>query len=171
MGQSPKSDTYNDTKNGLPLLNGAADFRGSISPSKWTSNPKKVANPGDYIFGVRATIGLTTKVFNKFAIGRGTGAATSIESELDEFLYFALQDLFTFYSNSGSGTVYVNISKSDFENYQINLPDKSYILDFHNTVAPLMKLTYASRNEIRRLQTMRDIILPKLMSGEVLAID
>lgn len=64
MGQSPKSDTYNNEDIGLPLLNGAADFKGRVvSPNKWTSDPKKVTEPGDYVFGVRATLGLTTKVF------------------------------------------------------------------------------------------------------------
>ena len=66
MGQSPKGETYNDDKIGLPLLNGATDFRNSISPSKWTSDPRKIARPGEYVFGVRATIGLTTKIFKEY---------------------------------------------------------------------------------------------------------
>ncbi|WP_301711523.1 restriction endonuclease subunit S [Oenococcus sicerae] len=83
MGQSPSGDTYNLHGEGTPLLNGAADFRGGIHPLKYTTDPKKVTQPGDYIFGVRATIGLTTKVFNKYAIGRGVGLVRALEPEWD----------------------------------------------------------------------------------------
>ena len=75
MGQSPSSKTYNENKIGIPLLNGAADFRNGIHPSKWTTDPKIIVNKGAYIFGVRATIGLTAKVSKSYAIGRGTGSA------------------------------------------------------------------------------------------------
>ena len=110
MGQSPKSSTYNTNNEGLPLLNGATDFRENINPQRWTSDPKRVVYPNSYIFGVRATIGLTTKVYQKYAIGRGTGAATPINIIYDEFLYFYLEDLFKFYSQTGSGSVYINFS-------------------------------------------------------------
>ena len=171
MGQSPRGDTYNESGIGLPLLNGAADFRGGINPSKWTSDPKKVVHPGSYIFGVRATIGLTTKIFDNYAIGRGTGSATAIESIYEEFLYFALENLFEFFSNSGSGTVYVNISKSEFETYEVELPHDDKIQEYHRNVKSIMDLVYNNDAEISRLQTLRDTLLPKLISGEISVTD
>lgn len=167
MGQSPKGDTYNNDKIGLPLLNGAADFRGKITPSKWTSDPKKIVKGGEYIFGVRATIGLTTKVFNEYAIGRGTGSALVKNKLYDEFLYFVLKQMFEFFENSGSGTVYVNISKNDFDNYKFDLPPESLIEQFHFTVKPLLDLIYNNNAENERLAKLRDTLLPKLMSGEI----
>lgn len=166
MGQSPKSNTYNNSNIGLPLLNGATDFRGSINPTKWTSEPKKIVSSGTYIFGVRATIGLTNKVFDNYAIGRGTGSARPIDSYLDEFLYFVLEDMFTLFSNTGSGTVYTNISKSEFENYIIELPCTKKIKEYHYTVKPILELVYRNNNEILKLQMLRDNLLPKLMSDE-----
>ncbi|WP_277379842.1 restriction endonuclease subunit S [Staphylococcus epidermidis] len=72
MGQSPKSDTYNNNKVGLPLLNGASDFKNrNIKPTKYTSAPKKIGHNLDYVFGVRATIGLVTELDGEYAIGRG----------------------------------------------------------------------------------------------------
>ncbi|HFU3951426.1 TPA: restriction endonuclease subunit S [Streptococcus suis] len=167
MGQSPKGDTYNNDKIGLPLLNGAADFRGKITPSKWTSDPKKIVKGGEYIFGVRATIGLTTKVFSKYAIGRGTGSALVKNKLYDEFLYFVLKQMFEFFENAGSGTVYVNISKNDFDNYKFDLPPESSIEQFHFTVKPLLDLIYNNNAENERLAKLRDTLLPKLMSGEI----
>lgn len=168
MGQSPKGETYNYDKIGLPLLNGATDFRNSISPSKWTSNPRKIARPGEYVFGVRATIGLTTKIFKEYAIGRGTGSAKPISNIFDEYLFFALEDLFDYYANLGSGTVYINISKSDFDSFKVILPIKDqFLVDFHKTVQPLFNLIFNNNAEIQKLSELRDCLLPKLLSGEI----
>ena len=168
MGQSPKGETYNYDKIGLPLLNGATDFRNSISPSKWTSDPRKIARPGEYVFGVRATIGLTTKIFKEYAIGRGTGSAKPISNIFDEYLFFALEDLFDYYANLGSGTVYINISKSDFDSFKVILPIKDqFLVDFHKTVQPLFNLIFNNNAEIKKLSELRDCLLPKLLSGEI----
>ncbi len=168
MGQSPKGETYNDDKIGLPLLNGATDFRNSISPSKWTSDPRKIARPGEYVFGVRATIGLTTKIFKEYAIGRGTGSAKPISNIFDEYLFFALEDLFDYYANLGSGTVYINISKSDFDSFKVILPIKDqFLVDFHKTVQPLFNLIFNNNAEIQKLSELRDCLLPKLLSGDI----
>ena len=49
MGLSPKSDSYNLEGNGLPLLNGAADFsNGILIPGKYTTDSK--AKQGDLVF-------------------------------------------------------------------------------------------------------------------------
>lgn len=86
MGQSPKSDTYNTDKIGLPLLNGATDFQNkNLNPSKYTSDPKKVGEKGDFVFGVRATIGLVTELDGRYAIGRGVGIARAFDNMYKEF--------------------------------------------------------------------------------------
>ncbi|QBO35779.1 restriction endonuclease subunit S [Periweissella cryptocerci] len=168
MGQSPKSDTYNNDAIGLPLLNGAADFKnGKIEAHKYTSDPKKVVRPGDYIFGVRATIGQTTKVFQEYATGRGTGSARPKEVYLDEYLFFALQDTFTWFSQTGSGSVYINISKSDFHSFELQIPDTNALLKFHESMKPLLDKTYQNNAEIADLEALRNALLPKLLSGEI----
>lgn len=159
MGQSPKSSTYNTNNEGLPLLNGATDFRENINPQRWTSDPKRVVYPNSYIFGVRATIGLTTKVYQKYAIGRGTGAATPINIIYDEFLYFYLEDLFKFYSQTGSGSVYINISKKEFENYKIDVPKISFIEQFHSEINPLFNQIKNNKlQNITLLQIKNDML-------------
>lgn len=159
MGQSPSSKTYNEDGMGMPLLNGAADFRNGIHPSKWTTDAKRMVDKGAYIFGVRATIGLTTKIFNKYAIGRGTGSAVAKETVNDEFLYFVLDDMFKYFANSGSGSVYINISKSDFNNYIFRKPQVSDLETFHQIVSPIMSKIYANKKENLALTQLKVILL------------
>lgn len=167
MGQSPKGNTYNQKGEGTPLLNGAADFRGGINPSKYTSDPKRVTKPGDYVFGVRATIGLTTKVFGRYAIGRGTGLARSLKPESDELLYFILEDSFDYFSHAATGSVYPNVSRKDFEAYSSPAFSDNSQRVFHSFAAPLMEKIYQDETQNKKLTQIRDILLPKLLSGSV----
>lgn len=155
MGQSPSSKTYNENKIGIPLLNGAADFRNGIHPSKWTTDPKIIVNKGAYIFGVRATIGLTTKVSKPYAIGRGTGSAIPKDVNNEEILYFILNDMFKKFEQTESGSVYINISKNDFQNYTFNIPDKNDLLFFHEKVKPIMDRIYINKKENKILQAIK----------------
>lgn len=147
MGQSPNSKTYNEKGIGIPLLNGAADFRDGIHPKKWTTDPKRIVNKGAYIFGVRATVGLTTKVYDNYAIGRGTGSAVAKDVTNDEFLYFVLEDMFKYFANTASGSVYINISKNDFEEYTFYKPQDKELGLFHKIINPIMKKIYTNKEE------------------------
>ena len=162
MGQSPSSKTYNENKIGIPLLNGAADFRNGIHPSKWTTDPKIIVNKGAYIFGVRATIGLTAKVSKPYAIGRGTGSAIPKDVNNEEILYFILNDMFKKFEQTESGSVYINISKNDFENYRFNIPDRNGLLFFHEKVKPIMDQIYINKKQNKILQTIKATLLSKI---------
>ena len=58
MGQSPKSEYYNNEGNGMPFLQGVRTF-GEIYPSfdTWCSKPNKIAEKGDVLLSVRAPVG------------------------------------------------------------------------------------------------------------------
>ncbi|MHB9131020.1 MAG: restriction endonuclease subunit S [Armatimonadota bacterium] len=56
MGQSPKGETYNDTGDGTPLINGPVEF-GEYFPvkAKWTTEPTRLCQANDLIFCVRGS--------------------------------------------------------------------------------------------------------------------
>ena len=58
MGQSPKSEYYNNEGNGLPFLQGNRTF-GIRYPSidTYCSEPTKTANLNEILFSVRAPVG------------------------------------------------------------------------------------------------------------------
>lgn len=72
MGQSPPGSSYNTTGQGLPFIQGSAEFGAHHPvPLKWCSDPRKVAAPGDVLLSVRAPVGDTNVANQKIAIGRG----------------------------------------------------------------------------------------------------
>ena len=168
MGQSPKSDTYNNDNIGLPLLNGAADFKNcNLSPNKYTSDAKKVGHKGDFVFGVRATIGLVTELDDTYAIGRGAGIAKSLTKEAKEYLYGVLNKAFNEFQYTASGSVYLNISKNDLKDYKICRPSNNIIKKYHSAIKAIMIQKENLIQEDKNLTQLRDTLLPKLLSGEI----
>lgn len=168
MGQSPKSDTYNNEKIGLPLLNGATDFRNRmLSPSKYTSDAKKIGCQGDYVFGVRATIGLVTELDDTYAIGRGSGIAKALYPEQKEYLYEILNKAFDEFQYTASGSVYLNISKNDLMYLKICQPPFDIFKKYHLSVNTIIIQKENLKRQNKNLIQLRDALLPKLLSGEV----
>ena len=92
MGISPEGKSYNDAGVGIPLLNGAADFQGSvIVPRKWTNDPIKVCKKGSLLFCIRATIGNLVFADREYCLGRGVAALNAKNVVFTELhlLYFA----------------------------------------------------------------------------------
>ena len=168
MGQSPKSETYNNENIGLPLLNGATDFKNrNISPNKYTSDAKKIGKKGDFVFGVRATIGLVTELDNAYAIGRGAGIASSLIKEGKEYLYEILKKAFNEFQYTASGSVYINISKNDLKDYKLVNPTNNITQKYHSIVSAIMFQKENLIQENKNLNQLRDTLLPKLLSGEI----
>ncbi|EHQ8831188.1 TPA: restriction endonuclease subunit S [Enterococcus faecalis] len=168
MGQSPKGESYNNDNSGLPLLNGASDFKnGIISPLKYTTEPKKVTQKGDFIFGVRATVGHVTESDGIYAIGRGTGLARTKNYYAKEFLYFSLKNIIRYLELTASGSVYVNISKKELNDFKLIYPANRILQLFHRTTVNLFKEKMNKYIENQFLTELRDSLLPKLLSGEI----
>jgi restriction endonuclease S subunit len=67
----------------------------------------------------------------------------------------------------GSGTTFAEISKSTFRPMPVLVPCKEALIAFQTTVEPLYAEITAKAHESRTLATLRDSLLPKLLSGEL----
>ena len=65
------------------------------------------------------------------------------------------------------GTVFGSIIKTDFQQMEIVLPPEDLINKFENESKSLNDKVIENCDQIKLLETMSDILLPKLMSGEV----
>lgn len=66
-----------------------------------------------------------------------------------------------------NGTTFMEISKSNFRPMSVVVPTKKVIQKFIEQVEPLYKKIAANLRESHTLATLRDTLLPRLMSGEV----
>ena len=168
MGQSPPGNTYNDHGEGLPFFQGRTDF-GFRYPENRISctEPTRIARSGDTLVSVRAPVGDINMAWEKCCIGRGV-AALRHKSDSISFTYYSvrsLQNSISMYEHSG--TVFGAINRKQFEAIQTLEPRSEVVETFDALVSPL---DYCIRNNvlgIRILTTLRDTLLPKLVSGEV----
>ena len=80
-------------------------------------------------------------------------------------LYFLTKKINYLSLNRGSSQPL--IAQSDIENYPIDLPDETKIKEFNIIVSKLFLLKNNKENENQKLAQMRDLLLPKLMKGEI----
>ena len=167
MGVSPSSKTYNEDNIGLPLLNGAADFEGKlIKPSKFTSEPKKICKKGDMVFGVRATIGNIVFADKEYALGRGVASVEPNDKVFREFIYYSLDNSMANLINNASGSVFLNLKKADITDLKVCYSEE-IVEKFNNVAKVLIDKVIENDIESEMLKQNRDILLSKLMNGEI----
>lgn len=83
------------------------------------------------------------------------------------FLYFTIKPLLYGIEQTQVATTVIHIGKKDFNAFEITLPDTSTLDNFDALTAPMMKVIVSNSFENKKLAALRDILLPKLMSGEI----
>lgn len=168
MGQSPPGSTYNEDGNGIPFYQGRKDF-GFRYPTRrvYCTSPKRFAENGDTLVSVRAPVGDVNMVNEKCCIGRGI-AAIRHKTGSRSYTYYAMQFLQEVFSRyEAEGTVFGSINKTDFQTLSQLRPSNEVIAAFERLVYPLDQSIENNENESRTLAQTRDILLPKLLSGEI----
>ena len=69
--------------------------------------------------------------------------------------------------NSSNGSAQGNLNPDQIESIEINIPDNELLEKFNNIVSSFYKKIIKSKLENQKLLTMRDLLLPKLMKGEI----
>ena len=170
MGQSPNGDSFNEDGIGFPMYQGNADF-GFRFPTRrvFTTQPTRFAEINDTLISVRAPVGAQNMATEKCCIGRGVAAFRYKHNhDFYSYTYYKLKSLLAEIKQyNDNGTVFGSISKSDFENIDIVIPDINTIQHFQEQVKPIDDKIINNNYEIQTLIQTRDNLLPKLMSGEV----
>ena len=168
MGQSPPGNTYNEEGSGLPFYQGRTDF-GFRFPSRriYCTAPTRYANPGDTLVSVRAPVGDINMADEECCIGRGV-AAVRHKSGATSFTYHAMANLEPDFAKfEAEGTVFGSINKQSFENLHFVIPPPQVIAAYEQQAAPLDEQIRTLEHQSRTLATLRDALLPKLLSGKL----
>ncbi|WP_412514172.1 restriction endonuclease subunit S [Shewanella indica] len=111
MGQSPSSEDCNDLGDGLPFLQGNAEFTKRYPIAKqYCPVAKKIANSGDLLFSVRAPVGALNEADQKYGIGRGLCAISSTHREVNSFMWWVLQTARTQLDAVSTGSTFESVS-------------------------------------------------------------
>src|SRR5207244_4630321 len=127
MGNSPPGSTYNAAGDGLPLINGPAEYGLCYpTPVKWTTAPSRVCNPGDVLICVRGnTTGRLNVADRKYCIRRGVAAIRGIEGKAATgYLYYhlLLVEKRVLEIATAGGSTFPNINKPQLKELSVLLP-------------------------------------------------
>lgn len=80
-----------------------------------------------------------------------------------KYLYLWLKQLHI----TGTGTTQQQLTVPDFRKTEILVPSQEIVTLFTATVEPIFEKIWANQNENEKLSSLRDTLIPKLMSGEL----
>ena len=64
-------------------------------------------------------------------------------------------------------TTVIHIGKKDYDEFRVVLPPENILIRFEEISRQLFDEIVANQLENRRLVTLRELLIPKLMSGEI----
>ena len=167
MGQSPKSEYYNQDGEGLPFHQGVGSYGDRfVVNGTYSTSFTRIAEAGSILFSVRAPVGRLNLTKDKVVIGRGL-AAVHHRQGLQSYLFYLLKERFFKDDIIGNGSIFASISKDELLNQKFPVPDSALVERFNDIACILdKKIDYLSE-QVRLLTEARDRLLPKLMSGEL----
>jgi len=167
MGQSPSSEFYNGDGDGLPFHQGVTNFGRHFPTHKmFCSSEGRLAEEGDILVSVRAPVGRINLSPSRLVIGRGLCTVRSRKGQ-QVFLLHRLFETFKEEDSMGNGAIFKAVSKQEVLGLPFLVPPAKLVIQFESVASPIWSLirnlTYKNTN----LRTTRDLLLPKLISGEL----
>lgn len=83
------------------------------------------------------------------------------------FVYCFLKVNSKLLKHAQTGAVQPHVKPSDIHDFELVIPDKESIFDFQDKVKPFFDKIALIQKENSRLSTLRDTLIPRLMSGEI----
>ena len=167
MGQSPSSDHYNKDGKGLPFHQGVTNY-GERFPKheQFSTGGNRIAEKGDILFSVRAPVGRINIADQRLIIGRGLSALRH-NMDCQSYLVYFLKSFFQKEDSIGSGTIFNAVTKKDMENIPLISPSEELTLAFNVKGDSFDARISRNTKETQTLAKLRDVLLPKLISGEL----
>ena len=134
---------------------GVSDSATSILPKKTT------------IISARGTVGKLALIGRPMAMNQSCYGVRGAEGYREFFTFYALKEGVEELQQNAHGSVFDTITRETFSTLNVASPPITVADAFEALVEPLLETILANVNESRDLATLRDTLLPKLLSGVV----
>ncbi len=168
MSQSPPGRTYNDDEVGMPFFQGRTDF-GFRYPQnrRYCTAPTRIAKPDDTLVSVRAPVGDINMAREECCVGREVAALLHLSGSRAFTYYSAWATQQELKQYEHTRTIFGAINKRQFKALCVVEPTSEIIASFDDQIDPLDDHIKKNVAESRTLIQTRNLLLPKLMSGEL----
>lgn len=167
MGQSPSSEHYNETGDGLPFHQGVGTYGDRFPRHQvFCSSTGRKANAGDILFSVRAPVGRLNIADTELIIGRGLAAMRHKEN-LNSYLFYLLKVTFANEDMIGNGSIFNSVGKDELAKHSILCPPPELVEMFEALIKSIDAQLATLYSINTKLSKQRDALLPRLISGKL----
>lgn len=134
-------------------------------------DPKFVLSSGDFIIAMTGAdlgkMGLVPKTENILLLNQRVGKIVSKYKNL-LYLFMRQSDVYELMRGiSSTSSAQGNISNKDLDNFEILVPTKNILMHLESNLAIMFKFMSNNLQQSQTLSQLRDLLLPRLMSGEL----
>lgn len=123
--------------------------------------------PKDTIFiTCRGTVGKICLAACDMAMNQSNYAIKAIDGYSQYYVFFLVKSVVERLIKKSNGAVFSAITSKDFDE-EILIPSQKAVEDFTNVIDGFFRRIFTIGTESSRLSTLRDTLLPRLMSGEL----
>lgn len=123
--------------------------------------------PKDTIFiTCRGTVGKVCLAACDMAMNQSNYAIKAIDGYSQCYVFFLVKSVVERLIKKSNGAVFSAITSKDFDE-EILIPSQKAVEDFTNVIDGFFRRIFTIGTENSRLSTLRDTLLPRLMSGEL----
>ena len=122
---------------------------------------------GTVLFSSRAPIGYIAIAAGEVTTNQGFKSVVPKPEIGTPFVYFFLKNTLPVIEGMASGSTFKEVSGSTMKNVPAVIPDAETLAKFSDFCAPIFAQQRILEEQNQSLATMRDNLLPKLMSGEI----
>ena len=143
----------------------------SITQAGIDNSSTKVLPAGTTVITARGTVGRLACLGIPMAMNQTCYGIRGVPGYPDYFTYWNVRNTVNGLQARTHGTIFDTITRVTFKIAEIVLPPLNLSQAFDAFVDPLMNRILGNLNESLYLETERNVMLPKLVSGEVRAVD
>ena len=178
-GAAFKSEDFCATGDGLPVIKIAELKDGISDQTKWCqrdAGPNQIIDTGDLLYSWSGSPDTSLEAF-LWSGGRGllnqhifkVIAPTAAEKRFVYYLLQYLRPVLVETARNKQTTGLGHVTIADMKRLLVCMPNKAVLAAFDRNIAPVFDRAFTNTLESSTLATLRDTLLPKLLSGKVQA--
>ena len=156
----PSDVTKNDC---LVLL----DSERKITSTGLRESSAKIVPAETILMTSRASVGFFALMDSEICTNQGFINIIPYDEEMRMYLLFNLMSRIAEIRSNAKGTTYPEISKGRFRTMDIVIPARTHMVGFANIASDTIRQVRYLKRSILRLARARDLLLPRLMNGEI----
>ena len=126
----------------------------------------KIVPDNTILLSFKLTVGRIAITNGEMTTNEAIAHFKTDKKEINEYLYCYLK-CFNYQTMGSTSSIATAVNSKIIKGMPFVVPTDDELIDFHSVAAPMFAKIKANQTESKNLTAVRDILLPKLMSGEL----